>query len=123
MRTVEPCAGNENSDLLVGFERPNVEPAPVLPLKETALREAHRALRRAGRGREGHFARVRALGDGFCVGHPEQNPFRTRFALFAPILPPSGRTWREQLEILQKEGYTRLFQGGETWRIADVLGG
>ncbi len=50
-------------------------------------------------------------------------PVGTRFALFAPILPPSGRTLREQLEILQKEGYTRLFSAGETLRIADVLGG
>lgn len=49
-------------------------------------------------------------------------PKGTRFAVYAPILLPPGRTMKEELEILQKEGYTRLSIGEETYRISEVVG-
>lgn len=48
-------------------------------------------------------------------------PEGTRFAVFAPVVVPEGRTQKEQLEILQKEGYTRLFLDNKVYRIAEVL--
>ncbi len=48
-------------------------------------------------------------------------PEGTRFAVFAPIVLPEGRTMKEQLEILQKEGYTRLSINDEVYRIQEVL--
>ena len=45
----------------------------------------------------------------------------TRFAIFTPVVVPEGRTPKEQLEILQKEGYTRLFLDNKVYRIAEVL--
>lgn len=48
-------------------------------------------------------------------------PLGTRFALFAPVIPPAGRSMREQLEILQKEGYTRLYIQDAICRISEVL--
>ena len=48
-------------------------------------------------------------------------PMGTRFAIFAPLVIPEGRTLKEQLEILQKEGYTRLEIKGEICRIQEVL--
>lgn len=48
-------------------------------------------------------------------------PFGTRFALFAPVIPSAGRTMREQLEILQKQGYTRLYIHDAISRIGEVL--
>ncbi len=47
-------------------------------------------------------------------------PMGTRFAVFAPIVLPEGRGMKEQLEILQKEGYTRLSVGGNICRIHEV---
>lgn len=48
-------------------------------------------------------------------------PEGTRFAVFAPVVVPEGRTPKEQLEILQKEGYTRLFLEDKVYRVAEVL--
>lgn len=48
-------------------------------------------------------------------------PEGTRFAVFAPVILPEGRTVREQLEILQKEGYSRLLVGDTVYRIPEVL--
>ncbi|MDR1335828.1 MAG: excinuclease ABC subunit UvrA, partial [Tannerella sp.] len=48
-------------------------------------------------------------------------PAGTRFAVYAPVILPEGRTMREQLDILRKEGYTRLEIDGEVSRIGDVL--
>ena len=48
-------------------------------------------------------------------------PEGTRFAIFTPVVVPEGRTQKEQLEILQKEGYTRLFLDNKVYRIAEVL--
>ena len=48
-------------------------------------------------------------------------PSGTRFAIYAPIILPEDRTLKEQLEILQKEGYTRLEINGEVHRIGEVL--
>lgn len=48
-------------------------------------------------------------------------PDGTRFAVFAPIVLPEGRTLKEQLEILQKEGYARLLAGDTIYRISEVL--
>ena len=48
-------------------------------------------------------------------------PAGTRFAVYAPLVVPAGRTLHDQLEILQKEGYTRLETEGETCRIQEIL--
>ncbi|MDR1558067.1 MAG: excinuclease ABC subunit UvrA [Tannerellaceae bacterium] len=48
-------------------------------------------------------------------------PQETRFDVFAPLVLPQGRRMAEQLEILRKEGYTRLAVGGEAYRIQEVL--
>lgn len=46
----------------------------------------------------------------------------TRFAVYAPVILPEGRSMKEQLSILQKEGYTRLEIDGTVYRIYEVLG-
>lgn len=51
------------------------------------------------------------------LGYPDG----TRFAVFAPVVLPEGRSMKEQLEILQKEGYTRLFIHDKAYRIAETL--
>lgn len=48
-------------------------------------------------------------------------PAGTRFAVFAPVILPEGRSIQEQLEILQKEGYTRLFIHDKAYRITEAL--
>ncbi|MCD7937510.1 MAG: excinuclease ABC subunit UvrA [Tannerellaceae bacterium] len=48
-------------------------------------------------------------------------PQNTRFALFAPIVLPAGRDMKEQLIILQKEGYTRLLINDTVYRIQEVI--
>ena len=48
-------------------------------------------------------------------------PAGTRLALFAPITPPDGRTPRQQLEILRKEGYVRVLANDTIYRISEVL--
>ena len=47
-------------------------------------------------------------------------PAGTRFAVYAPVVLPDGRGIKEQLEILQKEGYTRLSIGETVYRIGEV---
>ncbi|MDH6305953.1 excinuclease ABC subunit A [Parabacteroides sp. PF5-5] len=53
----------------------------------------------------------------WVLSYPED----TRFAVFAPIVLPEGRSMKAQLEILQKEGYTRLSINDEVYRIQEVL--
>ncbi|MDR1623965.1 MAG: excinuclease ABC subunit UvrA [Tannerellaceae bacterium] len=48
-------------------------------------------------------------------------PEGTRFAVFAPIILPQGRSMKEQLAILLKEGYTRLSINDEAFRIQEAL--
>ena len=48
-------------------------------------------------------------------------PVGTRFGLFAPVSLPEGRSMREQLEILRKEGYARLWVNENIYRISEVL--
>ena len=48
-------------------------------------------------------------------------PAGTRFAVYAPVVLPDGRSIKEQLEILQKEGYTRLSINETVYRIGEVL--
>ncbi|MDH6356650.1 excinuclease ABC subunit UvrA [Parabacteroides sp. PF5-9] len=48
-------------------------------------------------------------------------PEGTRFAVFTPIVLSEGRTMQKQLEILQKEGYTRLSIADTTYRLQEVL--
>lgn len=48
-------------------------------------------------------------------------PLGTRFAVYAPVILPEGRSMKEQLEILQKEGYTRLSIGETVYRMNEVL--
>ncbi len=50
-----------------------------------------------------------------------QYPDGTKFAVFAPVIVASERSMKEQLEILQKEGYTRLFLHDKVYRISEVL--
>jgi excinuclease ABC subunit A len=53
----------------------------------------------------------------WALSFPEGTPF----GVFAPIKLPEGRSMKEQLEILRKEGYTRLWAGGETYRIQEAF--
>ena len=48
-------------------------------------------------------------------------PAGIRFALFAPITIPDDRTPQQQLEILRKEGYARVFANDNIYRISEVL--
>ena len=48
-------------------------------------------------------------------------PKNTRFTVSAPIVLPEGREMKEQIEILQKEGYTRVSVDGTVHRIGDVI--
>ena len=48
-------------------------------------------------------------------------PAGTRFAVYAPAVLPDGRSIKEQLQILQKEGYTRLSINETVYRIGEVL--
>lgn len=48
-------------------------------------------------------------------------PEGTRFAVFTPIVLPEGRDMEKQLEILQKEGYSRLSIKDEVYRIPEVM--
>lgn len=51
------------------------------------------------------------------VAYPEG----TRFAIYAPVLLPEGRTMKEHVAILQKEGYSRLEIGGKVYRMQEAL--
>ena len=53
----------------------------------------------------------------WALSYPEE----TRFAVFAPVVLPEGRGMREQLEILNKVGYSRLFVAGKVCRIQEAL--
>jgi len=48
-------------------------------------------------------------------------PEGTRFAIFAPLVLPEGRTLKEHLKILQQEGYTRIESDNKTERIQDII--
>jgi excinuclease ABC subunit A len=48
-------------------------------------------------------------------------PEGTRFAVYAPVILSGGRTLKEQLEILLKEGYIRLEIDGNVFRISEAL--
>ena len=48
-------------------------------------------------------------------------PEGTRFALSSPVVCQAGRTMAEQLAILQKEGYSRLYIDDKVYRIQEVL--
>ncbi|MDR1602559.1 MAG: excinuclease ABC subunit UvrA [Tannerella sp.] len=52
-----------------------------------------------------------------ALGYPEG----TRFAVYAPVVVPDGRSLKEQLEILLKEGYTRIESHGNVMRISEAL--
>jgi len=58
---------------------------------------------------------------GDVVNRALSYPNGTRFAVYAPVILPAGRSLKEQLEILQKEGYTRLEIDGAVYRINEVL--
>ena len=45
----------------------------------------------------------------------------TRFAIYAPLIIPEGRTYAEQLDILNKQGYSRIERNGELINISDDL--
>ena len=55
------------------------------------------------------------------VGEVLSYPVGTRFAVYAPVILPEGRSMKELLEILQKEGYTRLSINETVYRMAEVL--
>ena len=48
-------------------------------------------------------------------------PEGTRFAVFSPVILPEDRSVKEQLEILQKEGYSRLLVKETVYRFQEVL--
>lgn len=48
-------------------------------------------------------------------------PEGTRFAVFAPVILPEDRSLSQQLEILQKEGYSRLLVNDTVYRIPEVV--
>lgn len=48
-------------------------------------------------------------------------PEGTRFAVYTPVILPDGRGMKEQLEILQKEGYARLTINDVAYRIPEVI--
>ena len=48
-------------------------------------------------------------------------PVGTRFALLTPLRPPQGRSQAEHLEVLAKEGYSHIEDGGVFIPIADAL--
>jgi excinuclease ABC subunit A len=52
-----------------------------------------------------------------ALGYPEG----VRFAVYAPVVVPEGRTLKGQLEILLKEGYTRAESNGNVMRISEAL--
>lgn len=49
-------------------------------------------------------------------------PAGTRFAVYTPVVLPEGRSMQEQLEILMKEGYTRVEIDGTVYRIGEIAG-
>jgi excinuclease ABC subunit A len=57
------------------------------------------------------------------VGKALSYPAGTRFAVYAPFVLPGGRPVGEQLQILMKEGYTRIEIEEKVLRIQDVTEG
>lgn len=55
------------------------------------------------------------------INEMKKYPEGTRLALFAPVQLRNGRNLREQLDILQKEGYTRVEIAEELHQISDIL--
>ncbi|MDR2499203.1 MAG: excinuclease ABC subunit UvrA [Tannerellaceae bacterium] len=53
----------------------------------------------------------------FIFDYPEDTPF----AIFAPLILPEGRSVKDQLEVLMKEGYTRLLVNDKVCRISEAL--
>lgn len=49
-------------------------------------------------------------------------PAGTRLAILTPIVVPGGRSLNQHLEVLAKEGYSRLERDGSFLQIADVIG-
>ena len=45
----------------------------------------------------------------------------TKFAVMAPVIVPKGRTLEQQLKASLLQGYTRIFEGGNFYRIDDWL--
>lgn len=50
-------------------------------------------------------------------------PEGTKIFILSPIVLPENRTFEQQLEILQQEGFTRIILDGKISRIEDVLSG
>lgn len=53
----------------------------------------------------------------YVMSYPES----TRLAVLTNIIVPDGRTFFKQIEILSKQGYSRIEKDGEFLEIADVL--
>ena len=51
----------------------------------------------------------------------QQQPEGMRFTILTPILPHDGRSMEQQLDIYQKEGFTRIEANGQIIRIADYV--
>ena len=51
----------------------------------------------------------------------ESYPEGTRMAILVPISVPQGRDWKQHLEILIKQGYSRLEKEGDFFDIQDLL--
>lgn len=49
-------------------------------------------------------------------------PDGTRLAIVSPLIIPAGRSCEEQLTMLQKQGFSRVEEGGEFLRIEELLG-
>lgn len=47
-------------------------------------------------------------------------PIGTKVMLLSPVLLPEGRTLKEQLDIWQQQGFTRLFHNGNVIRFSDI---
>lgn len=48
-------------------------------------------------------------------------PAGSKFAVFTPVIVPEGRNIKDQLEILLKEGYSRLSIADKVYRIQEVI--
>ncbi len=55
------------------------------------------------------------------ISNLSQYPEGTRLAIVINILPPQGRSFRDQLAIYLKEGYSRVVRNGEFINITDFL--
>lgn len=55
------------------------------------------------------------------INYIKSFPTGTKVAILTEIVVPDGRTFKEQLDVLVKGGYSRLEAGGQFVRIADVI--